>query len=187
MQAKVERLERLVDQLQREVRELREALGVNRDEFELVSEAAPAPGSYSATPVSTPTRATATPVYPLQGPGPAELHSFRAEATAPVLPRTDRDNACREIGLWILRALSGNHRGASGRDKLTQASRFWVVFRTFEGSDCNPPRAFSALARAKTLCKRNAECGASVFVGLPARADVEAVCSAAGFPTVSFE
>ncbi|CAE7801360.1 unnamed protein product [Symbiodinium sp. CCMP2592] len=147
------------------------ALGVEPDEFELVAESAPVAGSYTATPVSTPPRASASPEYPLQGRGPAEPHLFRTEVAAPVLPRTDRDCACREIGLWIVRALAGNHRGASGRDRLSQSSRFWVVFRSFEGRDFSPPRAFSSFAQAKTLCKRGSECGASVFIGLPARAD----------------
>ncbi|CAE7208910.1 unnamed protein product [Symbiodinium sp. CCMP2592] len=185
--ARIDRLERVVEQLQGEVQVLREALGLDPEEFEVV---APSPlptrqASYSGTPVATPTRArTASSwnVDPLQAPV-APAAPVRGESSVPSLPRSERDSACREIGLWIIRALAGDHRGASGRDRISQSSRFWIVFRDFSGGDCTPPRAYSTFAAAKAECKRGADCGQSVFIGLPARADVEAVCAAAGFPS----
>ena len=116
---------------------------------------------------------------PLQASGPSAEQSSSAAALP--LPRSERDNACREIGLWITRALSGNYRGASGPDRIPQASKYWLVFRGFDGETFEPPRAFTSFANAKAVCKRQADCGQSVFIGLPSRADVDAVCAAAGF------
>ena len=68
---------------------------------------------------------------------------------------------------------------------LPQASKYWV-FRGFEGETFDPPQAFTSFATAKAVCKRQADCGQSVFIGLPARAAVDAVCASAGFPSVTY-
>ncbi|CAE7270722.1 unnamed protein product [Symbiodinium sp. CCMP2592] len=154
-----------------EIRALRAIVGVGAEDYELVDPATSsrAGGAPSSPSVYTPERPARTSWAPLQASGPAAVQA------APALPRSERDNACREIGLWITRALAGDHRGASGRDRIAQASKYWIVFRGFEGENFDPPRAFTAFAKAKTLCKRQADCGQSVFIGLPARADVEAL------------
>ncbi|CAE7253013.1 unnamed protein product [Symbiodinium sp. CCMP2592] len=186
--ARVERLELLVEQLQGEIRALRAIVGVGAEDYEVVGTASTPtrPATRQASPaVYTPERPARTNWAPLQASGPAAEQSSSPAATP--LPRSERDNACREIGLWITRALGGNHRGASGRDRIAQASKYWLVFRGFEGENFDPPRAFTSFAKAKEVCKRQADCGQSVFVGLPARADVDAVCAAAGFPSVTYD
>ena len=94
-------------------------------------------------------------------------------------PDSDRAAACREIGLFLRRALSGQHRGTSGRDRLQLQSRLWLVVRTFEGNECSPAIVCTKFSECAALCKRGSDCGDSVFVGLPARRDVLAVAAAA--------
>ena len=115
--------------------------------------------------------------YPLLGHGPPSS-SEPASNSIPSLPRTERDAACREIGLWLVRALAGDHRGSSGRDRLPQGSRLWLVLRDHEGNTLRPPRVYTALP-AKAITKRGSDLGASVLVGLPSRADLQAVLAAA--------
>ena len=54
----------------------------------------------------------------------------------PELSLTSRAHApaCREVGLFLRRVRDGEHRGASGRDRLPGASRYWVVVRDCRGA-----------------------------------------------------
>ncbi|CAE7731831.1 unnamed protein product [Symbiodinium sp. CCMP2592] len=171
MQARVERLELLVEQLQSEVRALRAIIGVGAEDFEVIPAVAASSAGPARSEPRTPERAPATSWNPLPASGPEDQPLERAGSAS--LPRTERDSACREIGLWITRNLRGEHRGASGRDRIQQASRYWVVFRDFEGRDVSPPSAYSSFGAAKAVCKRGAECGRSVFIGLPEEEDVD--------------
>ena len=131
MQARVEQLERLVAQLQIEVRELRSVLGVEGpsvaaqsgaaqevsssglpSSFAVVSEPASpesrltprAAGLETPPSASASTAAPASPSHPLQGLGPAS--GARLEGVPP-LPRTQRDTVCRGINAWLRRCLQG--------------------------------------------------------------------------------
>ena len=57
---------------------------------------------------------------------------------APAVNSPERAAACREIGRWLRRATDGQHRGACGRDRLPQGSRYWVITRDFHGNLCSP-------------------------------------------------
>ena len=65
-------------------------------------------------------------------------------ATAGVGPISwaEREEIAEGIGLWIRRCLEGGHRGPSGRDRNPLQSRLWLVIRSIEGEDFNPPLAF---------------------------------------------
>lgn len=45
----------------------------------------------------------------------------------------ERENIADQIGLWIARALSGEHRGESGRGRNPLGSKLWVVARDLAG------------------------------------------------------
>ena len=201
MQARLERLEAEVTTLRAEVAELRALLGVDHnDGYEVVSSGPPAatpvreaPASADRAPEERPSSSsggssasrslafnTSGETGPLQDPrGPS--------AAAAGLPRSQRDHICHQIGQWIAASLAGRHRGPSRRDQIPQGSKVWVVFRTFRGEDWNPPRAFTTFAAAKVHCKEGSSCGDAVFIGLPSRADVLAVCLAAGLPEPSYQ
>ncbi len=90
-------------------------------------------------------------------------------ATAGTLPLSwaEREEIAEGIGLWIRRCLEGGHRGTSGRDRNPLQSRLWLVIRSIEGEDFNPPLAFRNWTSAKAWVKRGAETGGSIFIGLP--------------------
>ena len=192
MQARIELLEAQVAGLQAEVRELKALLGVEEEGFELVptpsavqerSSAEPRPAGARSSQVG---QSPASQVYPLQGLEPTGSSSRQHGESFQPLPRSERDSACREIGLWLLRSLSGEHRGSSGRDRLPQGSRFWLVLRDYEGNTLQPPRVYTSYPPVKALTKRGSSLGSSVLVGLPTRADLEVVVGAAQLATPTF-
>lgn len=78
------------------------------------------------------------------------------------------------------RALDGDFRGSSGRDKLRLASRIYVVLADFEGRSFNPPKVLKSFAEAKALCKRGSALGNSVFVGFAAQWEAKIAVKEAG-------
>ena len=123
-------------------------------------------------------------------PEPRRSGSSAPSASGVPAPSTDgrsfspraRAAACREIGLFLRRAKNGEHRGASGRDRLPGASRYWVVVRNFSGEELHPVGIFSRFSDCKSLVKRGSDLGDSVCIGLPSRGDVIAVLNAADIP-----
>ena len=65
-----------------------------------------------------------------------------------------------EIGRFLRRAVNGEHRGTSGRDRLKLQNRLYIVLSDFEGN---------RLSIIKGICKRGADCGSSIFVGFATR------------------
>ena len=196
MQARIELLEAQVAGLQAEVRELKVLLGVEEEGFELVQTPSAVPERSSVEPRPAVGRAVArssqvsqsspSQVYPLQGLEPTGSSSRQHGESVQSLPRSERDSACREIGLWLLRSLSGEHRGSSGRDRLPQGSRFWLVLRDYEGNALKPPRVYTSYPPVKALTKRGSSLGSSVLVGLPTRADLDVVIGAAQLAAPTF-
>lgn len=93
----------------------------------------------------------------------------------------ERESICDEIGLYIQRALLGDHRGPSGRDRIPLSSWVWLVFRDYEGLEYRPVRVCRTFTECKDLVKRGQDCGDSVFVGLPSDREACRVTAAAGF------
>jgi hypothetical protein len=112
---------------------------------------------------------------------PSSTAASTAEAATSLT--AERLGAARLIGAWIRRCLRGEPRGLSGREKISLASRFYIVVRDFDLVNYNPPRVFSSWGEAKTLTHRLGQPGDSIFVGVPSRAEVRAVCAAADLET----
>ena len=91
-----------------------------------------------------------------------------------------REEIADGIGLWARRALSGENRGSSGRDQNPLQSRLWIVFRSIEGEDFNPPLVYRSWTGAKALVKRGPETGGSVFVGIPSEREAIRIVRLAG-------
>ena len=171
--------------LEREVAELRSTVArlaaqledSEASSFDLVPASPGAPGpSTRGSALASPPRVQ-TPVF---------TPNSRAAASGSASPAgtfassaSSRGAACREIGLFLRRCLSGEHRGASGRDRLPGGSRFWVVARDYHGATFSPVQVFTRFGDCKQLVKIGSDLGLSVCIGLPARGDVIAVCAAA--------
>lgn len=59
----------------------------------------------------------------------------------------------KECGQFLVRALAGDYRQSSGRDRLRLASKVYVVLATFSGERCRPPKVLFSFAEVKQLCK----------------------------------
>ena len=77
-----------------------------------------------------------------------------------------RNQILKQIGLWIRRALEGNHRGLSGRELLPGGSRYYFIARSFSGEVFDPARVVSPWAVAERVVKYRGDTGDLVFVGL---------------------
>ena len=85
----------------------------------------------------------------------------------------------KECGRFLARALRGDYRGGSGRDRLRLGSVVYVVLATFSGERCYPPKVIEDFASVKQLCKSGPHCGKSVFLGFASLWEAkEAVVSA---------
>ena len=93
----------------------------------------------------------------------------------------ERERIAAEIGLFLKRAVAGDHRGSSGRDQIKLASRYYIVCKTFTGEvHTHPVLLFTKFSEVKALCYRG-NWGDSVFVGLPSQREISACLRAAGF------
>ena len=72
-----------------------------------------------------------------------------------VLTWAQREEIARELGVWLRRALEGEHRQASGRDRLPLASRYYLVVKDYVGTTYEHPiLVFNRFSRVRDLCQR---------------------------------
>lgn len=91
-----------------------------------------------------------------------------------------RVEAAESIGQWLRRSLDGLARGLSGRERIPQANKYYLIARDFENQVYNPPLVLDSWAATKELCQRRGQLGDSIFVGLPTRSEVRIVAQSAG-------
>ncbi len=87
----------------------------------------------------------------------------------------------RGCGRFLARALAGDYRGGSGRDRLRLASRVYIVLATFSGERCLPPKVLFSFAEVKRLCKSGPHCGRSVFLGFASQWEAREALQTAGY------
>lgn len=133
--------------------------------FEIVSEAASV-----VLPVETSVVAKSS-SYP--SPSPVSPTAFS-------LPR-DRQLILGQIGVWIRSCLDGTRRGLSGREKIKEGNRVYLVFRDHSGKLHNPVGVFTKFAEVARIVKPTGDVGSSIFIGLPAEEDARLVAERAGF------
>ena len=126
-------------------------------------------------------RSSEAPVISASYPQPSQAPSIAASVPAATQLETSRAAAARQIGQFLRRAVSGHRRGSSGRDLIPQASRYWLVVRSFDEEVFDPVRVYSKWEKAKPVVKRGSDLGDSVFIGLPALEDIRIVVEAGGF------
>lgn len=116
-----------------------------------------------------------TPSTPLRSSSVAAVPQGRV-----VLTWAEREAICGDIAAFLVRCRTGQQRGTSGRDRINLPSRVWLVCRDFEGQDFDPVRIYKVFALCKDLVKRGADCGQSIFVGLPSEREARFVVALAG-------
>ena len=138
-------------------------------EFSAAASADPVRASAPAS--GTATSRAALPLVPLAS-LPASISSPDIESRAAL---------ARHIGHFVNRALRGEFRGNSGRERLALASRLYLVFALHSGEHCNPPIVCFSWSAAKDLCKRGSSAGQAVFVGLASEWEARIVLETASF------
>ena len=97
-----------------------------------------------------------------------------------------RVQLARQIGQFLVRALRGDFRGSSGRDRLKLGNRYYIILKTFEGEQLPEPAVVSSFAEVRRLCKRGSDCGAALFVGLATQWEARIALEEAQLPLPSF-
>ena len=141
-------------------------------------------GVYSQASASAISQASSRPA-PSSRPLPsASSHRSTAAPAVGAIGAEDLDARTRlaaQIGAFLRRGASGQHRGSSGRDRLPLPSTCYLVVVDFEGNHLSPPGYFTSFGPVRDLCKRGSRCGASVFVGLPSTWEAIVALGAGGF------
>ena len=103
---------------------------------------------------------------------PAYSFVSSAPAASDRLPETvDKEDVegrlrlARSCGAFLKRALGGDFRGGSGRDRLRLASRLYVILADHYGNLLTPPKVTKTWSECQTLCKVGGSCGQAVFLG----------------------
>ena len=79
----------------------------------------------------------------------------------------ERRSIARDAGRFLARALQGDHRGTSGRERLKLQSRVYILAKDIGGQVYEPVKIFRSFAAIQPLVKHGFSCGESVFIGLP--------------------
>ena len=127
----------------------------------------------SDLPAASVSAASETGPYPLPEGLPQDLAHLNPAVRAGI---------CKDIGRFIRRALAGEHRGSSGRNRLNLSSRLWLVFRNYRGEvSTQPCKLFHRFSEAiAECCGERVDLGDSIFFGLPALSDARIVVAEAG-------
>lgn len=123
------------------------------------------------------------PPYPAGSPTSGLVEEVTAVAEFPSgsTPLEDRRRRiAEEAGQFLQRSLAGDFRGGSGRDRIREGSTIYVLVKDFGGRTYNPVRVFSAFSQLKPHVKRGADCGNSIFIGWPTRAEAQICVRSAG-------
>ena len=104
-------------------------------------------------------------------------------STAEVLvgDTTARADLARQIGAFLRRCREGLPRGSSGRDRLRLQNRYYIILADYEGVFLPEPIFTSGFAEVRRICKRGADAGASVFVGLATQWEAKLALESGGF------
>ena len=92
----------------------------------------------------------------------------------------ERLAAAKEVGQWIVRCLAKQHRGLSGREKITQASRYYLVVKSFDGEVYDPPLLFTTWRETAVKVSPAGQPGDSIYVGFPTHEECRLALREAG-------
>ena len=94
--------------------------------------------------------------------------------------QSGRRQLAAEIGQFLRRALNGEHRGSSGRDRLKLANRCYLILADFRGRRLPKPICSDSFQDVRNLCKIGADVGDSIFCGFATKWDAKVACLEAG-------
>ena len=162
----LDRVSQLVQLLTEKVRALE--LEAEESSFSFVSSPGTQPGAY-------PQRGSSSAVHqttPSGGP-----------IVSPAQSWSEREEIARQVGTFLRRAILGEIRGPSGRDRIKQASKIYIVCKDRRGQVfTHPVKLFTRWTDVKAICADSSgDFGDSVFVGLPSQREVKAALAGAGF------
>ena len=112
-------------------------------------------------------------------PGKVDQLGSRASCEGPSW--AEREDIAQGIGQFIKRALQGDYRGGSGRDRLKLASKYYLIFRDRDGlTSLRPVRIETSFKAVKDCCfAKSKVADQSVFVGVPSLREAGIVVSEA--------
>ena len=106
----------------------------------------------------TPPRASALPGRGLRESPPPAVFRDGSSETNPGPPTSEfRVRVAEDVGHFLARALRGGARGPSGRDRLSLASKIYIICRDAAGLTFPEPLVTSSFTRVKELCLAGAE------------------------------
>ena len=85
-----------------------------------------------------------------------------------------------EIGQFLRRALNGEHRGSSGRDRLKLANRCYLILADFRGRLLPKPICSDSFQDVPNLCNIGADVGERNFCGFATKWEAKVACLEAG-------
>jgi hypothetical protein len=112
---------------------------------------------------------------------PSERDSARVSGEVATADTAGRIALAQQIGRFLLRCLSGEFRGTSGRERLKLQNRYYIVCADFNGRRLPDPLFVDNFASVKHLCKRGPSAGDSIFVGVATKWEAKLVFEASGF------
>ena len=154
---------------------VRESDWESEDSYSLVSEAGGAAsvvssGYQSTTPLQT----------PLRSPTPQRAPQLPVAPLQSGITWKEREVIAEQVGGFLARAISGVHRGTSGRERNPLPSRLWIIVRDYAGQIYTPVKVVRSWSSAQLLVKRGTQCGDAVFVGLPSEREGRRAVECAG-------
>eukprot|EP00435_Cladocopium_sp_Y103_P073103 s469_g42.t1 len=88
--------------------------------------------------------------------------------SGPPYTQAFRDSVAREIGQFLRRALNGENRGESGREKLRGLqSRYYIIVKDAQDTIHDPVLVVSKFYTVRNHCHHGDGWGDSIFVGVP--------------------
>ena len=115
--------------------------------------------------------------------GQSSLGSYSVITVPEIVQKDDigaRVALARACGAFLKRALEGDFRGGSGRDKLRLGSRVYVVAADYSGQRFDPPKVFFDFGSVKAVCKSGNQCGRAVFLGFASQWEAKEAVLTAG-------
>ena len=93
-----------------------------------------------------------------------------------------REEIAKSCGHFFRRALRGQPRGTSGRDRLQLQNRGYVVLADHSGRRLPEPLFTESFAEVQGLCKRGADLGDSIFLGFASKWEARLALQTAELP-----
>ena len=137
-----------------------------------------APPSVAASPLTVnysggTTAFSEIPPFPeFSSPGRSSVQSIRSGGED--LTEAERLVIAEGAGKFLRRALSGDFRGSSGRDKVRIPSRIYVLVRDLSGRVYDPVEVYHSFSDLRPKVKAGSSAGNSIFIGFPTEWEAKA-------------